>query len=427
MSGDVDQDAVLQARNVLLSSARLTRRQEAEAYRVLAKVSPASYAPKLANALIHLSFDDSLRELPEARLNLCREAVDAARRLDESDPRHAEVLLDALKWYQRRLFELGRRPEALTVGAEMAGISRRAVDADRDAPLWTGLTLWARSLAEEGRHAEAAELLEEFVRHSRPGGAREGTFAWSLIEWCAEAEAAGLRDTALNAAQELVELQRGQLALGHCSLASLLLTLLRQAELYDGYGQRDAASAALAEAAILLAELAANGEPKVWSGYQFTYWVVLFGLSGRAAELPAPGRPGPALGAYVRDWAPDIWERHFAELPALREAVERAEDPADRVAAHRKLTIRSALHSELRRGNRFLEPVLPLFDEGVSLARRLGDEARSARALFDRASALTAGHRYADAYADFQEAQNLRNSCDMREVRALPPSRDPQR
>lgn len=66
MSGNVDQDAVLQARNVLLSSARPTRRQEAEAYRVLAKVSPASYAPKLANALIHLSFDDSVRELPQA-------------------------------------------------------------------------------------------------------------------------------------------------------------------------------------------------------------------------------------------------------------------------------------------------------------------------------------------------------------------------
>ncbi|WP_327432619.1 hypothetical protein [Streptomyces sp. NBC_01236] len=427
MSGNVDQDAVLQARNVLLSSARPTRRQEAEAYRVLAKVSPASYAPKLANALMHLSFDDSVRELPQARLDLCQEAVDAARQLDVSDPRHAEVLLDALKWYQRRLFELGRRPEALTVGAEMAGISRRTFDTDPDAPLWTGLTLWARCLAEEGRHGEAAELLEEFVRHSRPGGAQSGGYVWELIAWCAEAEAAGLQDMALTAAGELVELERGQLALGQCSLASLLLALLRQAELYDGYGHRDAASATLDEATTLLAELAANGEPKIWSGSQYTYWVLLFGLSGRADELPAPGRPAPALGAYAREWAPDIQERHFAELPALREAVERAEDPADRVTAHRKLTIRTTLHSELRRGHRFLEPVLPLFDEGVSLTRRLGEEARSARALFDRASALTAGHRYADAYADFQEARKLRNSCDMREVRALPASRDPQR
>jgi len=52
--------------------------------------------------------------------------------------------------------------------------------------------------------------------------------------------------------------------------------------------------------------------------------------------------------------------------------------------------------------------VLPLFDEGVTLARRLGDRTWLTRVLLDRASFLIAGHRYADAYADFREARQAR-------------------
>lgn len=419
MARNVDQDAVLWARNVLLGSGRPSGRQEVDACRVLATVSPATYLPRLAQALVRLSWDFSVRELPEAQLVLCAEAVDAARELDESDPRHAEILLHALEWYQRSLFELGRRPEGLAVREEMAGISRRAVDADPDAPLWEGLILWAHALAEEGRHGEAAALSEEFARHPRPHQARVGFSDWTLIAWAAEAEAAGLQEVALAVTRELVEEEREQLALGKGALKFLLHLLIRLAELHDAYGQQDAAAAALDEADGLLAELAARGEPQQWSGNQYMYWAVLFGLSGRAEERPAPGRPAPPFGTYARHWTPDVRERYFAELPALREAAAAADLP-ERMRLHRKLAVRSTLHCEFRHKHRFLEPALPALDESVALARRLGDPGWTARTLLDRASVLTAGHRYADAYADFQEARALRETSRTRTSRPGP-------
>lgn len=408
MHEDVDQDAVLRARNVLLGSGGPTRRQEVEACRVLARVSPATYLPRLTKALIRLGFSDEYRKLPEAQLALYEEAVEVARSVDPADPRHPDILMDALRWQQHQLFELERRPEGVAVREEMAGISRREIEADPDAPAGLGLDLWARALAEEGRHREAAELCEELARRARPAGPAEGTFAWPLLAWAAEAEAAGLRQTALAATGELVQMKRDQLAAEETSLACLFFSLLRMAELHDTYDQDDAASAALDEAAGLLAELAAHGEAKQWSGYQYTYWAVLFGLSGRAAELPAPGRPAPAFGAHFHEWAPDLRGSYFRELPALREAMEAAEDPGERLRLHRRLTVRSALQAEAGHRHLFFERLLPLFDEGVALARQTADPAAVTRALLDRASVLTLGHRWTDAYTDFQEALEAR-------------------
>jgi len=232
------------------------------------------------------------------------------------------------------------------------------------------------------------------------------------MEWIAEAEAAGLREAALASTAELVALERGQLAVGKAPLSAVFFTLLRLAELHEGYAQDGEASAALDEAAALLAEMAAHGDPESRGSYQYSYWAVLFGLSGRAAELPAPGRPAPSLGAYFHEWSPDLRVSWFAQLPALREAVETEEDPAERFRLHRRLTVRSTLQAEVRHGYRFLETVAPLFDEGVALARRTADPALLTRALLDRASALTAGHRYADAHPDFQEALEVRRRRD---------------
>ncbi|WP_369249929.1 hypothetical protein [Streptomyces sp. R41] len=142
MNGNVDQDAILRARNVLLSSGRPSPRQEIDACRVLAQVSPATYLPRLSRALVRLSWDCSVRELPEARLVLHTEAVEAARGLDESDPQYAPLLLDALQWYQGTLFELGRRREGLAVREEMAGLGRRAFEAAPESLWWKGPELW---------------------------------------------------------------------------------------------------------------------------------------------------------------------------------------------------------------------------------------------------------------------------------------------
>ncbi|UUU25657.1 hypothetical protein [Streptomyces sp. DSM 40750] len=416
MSGDVDQDAVLRARNVLLGSGRPTPRDEVEACRVLARVSPASYLPRLSRALIGLGHGDAFDELPEARLALFEEAAQAAYALDGSDPMRTEVLLRALDALQRQVFVLGRRAEGLALREEMAELSRGALEDGPGGPAWSALALWARALAEEGRHREAAELHEEIVRHARPYGPRGGGAAWAVLEWMAEAEAAGFRETATEAARELVEMERSDLADRGISRTLLLFALLRLAELLDGYGESEAASAAFDEIGDLLAGLAASGDGSA-GAYLYPYWAVLFGLSGHDRELPTPGRPAPALGAEIGESTPDVRGRYFAELPALRAAVDApATDAelAERVVAHRRLTVRSALHAVHRRGYLFLEPVLPLFEEGVTLARRLhalDPEAGIApltRALFDRASALAAGQRFAEAHTDFQEALGLR-------------------
>ena len=180
MMEKVDQDAVLRARNMLLGSGRPSPLQEVDACRVLAKVSPATYLPRLSKALTDLGCGMELRGKPEVQLALYDEAVEAAYAMDEADPMRAEPLLSALDCRQRALLELGRRPEALAVREEMAALSRRALDADPDAPVRRWLDHWARALAEEGRHREAAELHEESVRIGRPHGPQCGGFAWSL-------------------------------------------------------------------------------------------------------------------------------------------------------------------------------------------------------------------------------------------------------
>ncbi|WP_316311570.1 hypothetical protein, partial [Clavibacter michiganensis] len=101
---EVDQDSVVRARNILLASGRRTPREEVDACRVLARVSPAAYLPRLARALRHLSYAREYRDRPEDRLALCEEAVAAARALDPAHPKYAEVVYDALDGCQRALY-----------------------------------------------------------------------------------------------------------------------------------------------------------------------------------------------------------------------------------------------------------------------------------------------------------------------------------
>ncbi|WP_406390693.1 hypothetical protein [Streptomyces sp. NBC_00887] len=84
---NVDHDAVLRARMLLLGSGRITIDEEIDAYRVLARVSPAVYLPRLASELVTYGY----RELqdPELRLALRTEAAAAARAMDRAEPRRA--------------------------------------------------------------------------------------------------------------------------------------------------------------------------------------------------------------------------------------------------------------------------------------------------------------------------------------------------
>lgn len=422
----MDHDAVLRARVLLIGSGRLGLLQKVGAYRVLAEVSPAAYRPKLSRALVGLSYGSTLRDRPEIRRRVVEEAVAAARGLDQADPMRARALLHALDAHQELLYGLGQPSAGLAVREEMRSIRRPngAVGDGSEA----GHGIWAVGLAEDGRHDEAAEALAEVVRADRARAARTRTSAWALVSWAAQLEAAGRHDDAVQAVAELVALQREAAAGAEGEQMALLFhSLVHLARLLDADGRQDEAAATWQEAAALLTDLtdltdlAESRDRASWSGEQPSFWSALLALSGGADERPAPGEPGPHLGAPPADWSPDVRKRYHEGRTALEDAVSSllpsAEaDPGRHLAAlvtlQRRLLIRTAVHAETSRP-RALESVRPLFDEAVGLARRLHTLSPSdgtpalVRALIDRSTLLVAGLRPGDALADLRQAVDL--------------------
>ncbi|MFC5033937.1 hypothetical protein ACQFX6_03800 [Streptomyces sp. DSM 41987] len=417
-SENVDHESVLRARAILLGSGRIGLHEEIRAYRVLAQVGPLTYLPKLARALLMLSHQE-FRNQPEIRLNLTAEALAAVRKLDASEPKRTELLIDTLNDYQRQLYTLGRRAEGFAVREEMALTGRRAFEDGKVASPVFGCAPLAAGLAEEGRHLEAAQLYGEMVEALRSADDASGSgLWWSMVEWSAELDAAGLHDAAIDAFTELSAATRGELEGVRTSLSIRLWELVHLSQMLDARARRDEARAARGEIGTLLAELAASGERKSW-GNILDRWTVLLGLSGRADEQPAPGRPAPPFGSL--DWSPDIRHAYVEGRATLEEEAAVLTPLAERdprrhlaglVTVQRRLTIRSALHQQWHH-YRFLENLRPLFDEGVVLARRsagLGEDhgpAVLARALTDRSTLLVAGQQYVEAYDDFQEAAAL--------------------
>ncbi|MFF9567217.1 hypothetical protein [Streptomyces sp. NPDC014685] len=409
---NVDQDAVLRARTVLLGSGRPNARQELEAYRVLAGVSPRAYLPKLGQALISAGYGRELRERPDARLALYAEAVAVARRIEADDPNRTEILVQALHAHQRQLYEAGRRAEGFALCEEMARAGRQGFEAGQVRSPVHGHGRLAVVLAEEGRHREAAELCGRFVE----AGAAEqpgGDSFWDVVEWAAELDAAGDREAALNAFADLVATAREKCASGNGPLTTLVWELVRHSQMLDAAGRRAQAAAARKEALGLLTELDGTGERRSWSN-TLSQWTMLLALSGRELEPPAsPGSPAPSFGST--HWSGDTARAYFDALPALEERAARLAGAADAdprthlpelIAVHRRVTLRTALLRE-KRSHIILEPLRPVFDRGVALARRLvdlgGAEGRTALAgaLTDRSMFLLAAKRYGEAQADF--------------------------
>ncbi|WLQ43302.1 hypothetical protein P8A22_27345 [Streptomyces laculatispora] len=180
----------MRARNALLASGRRTPREEVDAYRVLTQVSPASYLPRLTKALQRLSHDAGSGRPHAAALALCEEAVAAARAIDPAEPARADLLYEALDTCQRELYTLGRRAEGPAMRAEMLSIGRARAELTAD-PAVRGLRDWAAGLSEEGRYAEAADALTEWVTAILPDGPDSGSLTWSLLEWIAALDDAG--------------------------------------------------------------------------------------------------------------------------------------------------------------------------------------------------------------------------------------------
>ncbi|MFF9347091.1 hypothetical protein [Streptomyces sp. NPDC014734] len=413
----IDQDDIVRARNVLLASGRRTPWEEVDAYRVLARVGPASYLPRLAVALRRLSHDPAYGERHEDRLALCEEAVAAARAIDPAEPTRADYLFEALDACQREQYALGRRAEGLAMRAEMLAIGR-AQAARAGTTAIKGLSGWAAGLSEEGRHAEAADALTELVAALLPDGPVCGGLAWSLLEWIAALDGAGRADEALAAFQTLVDMEADEARNDRGSMACHLHSLIGYARMLDSHDRAERAAAVRQEALALLAELASTGECRTWSGYQRSFWGALLSLSGADGGRPSPGTPHPPSGTTPQDWSPDARRRYVDSLGTLREEVDAlapraAEDPdrhlAELVRLHRALTVRSAVWGEFR-GCFFEERVRPLFDDGVGLARRLcerhpaGGSRTLAEALIDRSAFRVAVGEFGSALDDFRRA-----------------------
>ncbi|MBB5932815.1 hypothetical protein [Streptomyces echinatus] len=415
--GRVDQDDIVWARNVLLGSGHRTTRQEVDAYRVLAQVSPASYLPLLARALQRLSYDSGAGERHPACLALCEEAVDVARSIDPAEPNRADVLFEALNSCQQELYTVGRRAEGLAMRAEMLAIGRAQAELTKD-PVVRGLRQWAAGLSEEGRYAEAADAMTELVTSLLPKGHGSGSLAWSLMEWIAALHDAGRSEEALAAFETLVSMEAAEAANDRGSMACHLYSLIGYAWMLDTNGLDERAALVRQEALVLLTELAETGERKTWSGYQSTFWAVLLSFAGAENDRPASDGPRPPSGATLMQWSPDARQRYFGSRHALREEVDlvaarAAEDPgrhlAELVRLHRILTVRSAVYWE-NRTHLFPERVRSLFDDGVDLARRLFQHAPAdgtrtlARALIDRSTFHTAAGEFGPALDDFRQA-----------------------
>ncbi|MEV7375454.1 hypothetical protein AB0O51_31755 [Streptomyces sp. NPDC090301] len=409
-SGKIDHDAVLQARTMLLGSGRPNLSQEVQAYRVLARVSPASYLPKLARALVSYGYRVEDRGRMEPRLALHTEAADAARRIGTDEPNRADVLCDVLDSYRRTLLTVGRRGEALAVCEEMAGAGQLAFERGHAPGPGHGQHPLAMMLAEEGRHGEAAHILGRSAQPARPTCG-----FWTAVGWAAELDAAGRHEEALTPLSELVVLTRSETDAGATTLAGLVWLLVHRSGLLDACGRPEEAGADRREALRLLARLAETGEPSRRSN-ALSWWSTLFALSGRAAEPAAtPEAPRPPFGADFRHWSPDTRESYLGEIPALEARVAELTEAGrvpEAVQAHHRLVRHSAVLEEQRTW-RIQEPLRPLFDQGVTLARRLpGAPAAVVRALTDRAMFLAAADRYGEAHADFAEAVALREGAD---------------
>lgn len=423
--GKVDQDDIVRARNVLLASGRRTPREEVDAYRVLAQVSPASYLPRLVKALQRLSYDSGSGERHAACLALREEAVAAARAIDPAEPARADLLYGALDTCQRALYALGRRAEGLAMRAEMLAIGRAQAELSGE-PAVKGLSDWAAGLSEEGRYAEAADAMTELVAAILPDGPGGGALAWSLLEWIAALHDAGRFGEALAAFETLVSIEAAEAANDRGSMACHLYSLIGYAQMLDTHGREEHAAHVRQEALSLLTELADTGERKSWSGYQASFWAVLLFFAGTESDRPASDEPRPPSGAAPMRWSPDAKRRYFDSRHALREEVDilaarATENPdqhlAELVRLHRVLTVRSAVYWE-HRTHLFAERVRSLFDDGVGLARRLSQHPPAdgtttlAKVLIDRSTFHAAVGEFGPALDDFRQALSYLGEAD---------------
>jgi hypothetical protein len=412
----VDDDEVAWARAILLRTRRPTPNEKVRAYRILTAAHPGAYRRELARALAERGFVYGSGVALEDRLALLEEAADAARAVADSEPGRAELVVRVLDMYQMTLDESGLWPQVLAIREEMSVVSRAALARGERGWVEWGLRRWAHGLAEEGRHREATAVLAELVEATRSTDPAIMP-AWDQMSLVAQLDAAGQIGDAITSHLDLLEAGRAKLRTDATPVGAVFYDAVLSASLLDRGGCHREADLARHEARRLVQRLAVSGEPKQWSGAQFTIAAILLGTQAQPEEPVVAGERRPAFGVDVLHWSRDVRTRYFGEagLPppeagAASGLPEAASPLAALAAQRRRFAIRTALYCIMRRGHRFLEPTRPAFDASVDVARRLcaetGDAGRAhlVRALTDRAMLLVAGHMYVDALRDYEEA-----------------------
>ncbi|WP_370358188.1 hypothetical protein [Catenulispora sp. MAP12-49] len=369
------------------------------ATRILAQAFPDSYTTQLVEKLLRHSY--FFRDHPDLQLSLLEEAVDAARRIKETEPMWPGLVINAISRHAAWFQEQGRWSEAMDVFAELEryrGLQSR-LERHPGSRINTSLDNWATALEESGLRAEAVELWYDEFDHERTLSYSAG-LPWTVVALTDTLEALERFDEAV--AVFSVGSDRSKPERGLCDLVHL-------ARIHQAAGNRDARVATLEEAASALAALPRhdkNGWPEKFYGSSFKYYLV---CSTRADEPPrSAGEPDYSYGSYW--WSPGLRARFHGEAEVLLAESSVLPHGPDRVIRHRRATVRlaSAL-MEHRTHHRLAEP----FDEGVHLAEqavRGGSEAAPellARALLDRAQYRATCQDFAGAAADFGTALDL--------------------
>ncbi|MFB7050427.1 hypothetical protein ACFCZ5_23555 [Streptomyces microflavus] len=230
------------------------------------------------------------RQVAPSSLALCEEAVAAARSIDPAETARADVLYRALDSCQRRLYMAGRRAEGLAMRAEMLAIGRAQAEVTGHSEV-RGLEDWAAGLSEEGRYAEAADVMTELVTAMLPRGRRSGALAWSLLEWIAALHDAGRSGEALAAFETLVGMEAAEAANDNGPMACHFYSLIGYARMLDTHGRGEQAAHVRQDALALLTELAVTGERNSWSGYQASFWAVLLTMRSHCPLRRLLGAP----------------------------------------------------------------------------------------------------------------------------------------
>jgi tetratricopeptide (TPR) repeat protein len=412
------------ARTILIGSREPSPHDKVKAYRILTRAGHPGYQAHLAKALLDLTYVGGHDASPQARLALLEEAAHAARNVPRDEPRRGELVVQTLDSFQRTLYELGRRADGLAVREEMATANRLAFEAGERGWVEWGLRAWAHGLAEEGRHADAAAALTELLDVTLPEDTW-GACTWDRLALTAELDAAGHTDAAVTTLSAILDEDRARLAADATSLSGVFHTLIWHAVLLDHANRADDADEARHEALDLLRRLATTGEPRNWSGYQFSYAGVLLAAQASDAEPHTPGQPRPAFSVDPSHWSPDLRKQYFDEAgttptsgqpDARRDTARRERRLPELAVLRRRLAVRTGVYSLWRHSHRFLEPALPAFDDSVDTARGLHTRDTATgrpsliHALTDRAMILTAGHRYPDALNDYHQALTLHST-----------------